>query len=418
MLEESVLNYHIVLQWKINKIAFLNVLEELRDKHLFLNRQCSTEISFLPPLLLPSVLFHRWTDQWGITVNWLWSCSLIFQKWTVPSFSRCTCYEWQRRHVAFIDFSLLEKEYFPVSMSIQFRLLMGINLNEESTDSLFFVVSLLPWSCTQNLLLSFYRIFFELMLCKLTTNLFDPWKILTQLLIRPQFWCSFGSLHEIVRDLQCLLTWKNVQLRNPVPTQNLLNCLVVTAFQFVIHIVAIENLICWVTTIWRNVFFFFFDNTGHEWGTWLSHHNGSLVNDANVLPETQTRRDPRLNIQDWRARVRNGWYGASLRPGEETDTRVRFLWETSANLTNKHNQLGTLTVTHQHWINTLLAASSGRQSCSINLCTPSVRFPVCAEETREWWLQQRQIDWNNLINTISLNWWQLWDGRQSKQRNQ
>ena len=159
-------------------------------------------------------------------------------------------------------------------MSIQFLLLMGTILDEESADSLFFVVLLLPSSCMQNLLHSFYRIFFELMLCKFITNLFDPWEILTQLLIRSQFWCSFGSLHEIVRDLQCLSSWNIVQLRNPAPIQNLLNYLVVTAFQFVIHIVAIENLFCWVTTIWRNVYF---DNTEHEWGTWLSHHNGSLV---------------------------------------------------------------------------------------------------------------------------------------------
>ena len=58
-------------------------------------------------------------------------------------------------------------------------------------------------------------------LCKFITNLFDPWKILTQLLIRSQFWCSFGSLHEIVRDLQCLSSWNIVQLRNPAPIQNL-----------------------------------------------------------------------------------------------------------------------------------------------------------------------------------------------------
>ena len=193
--------------------------------------------------------FHRLTDQWGISLNWLWSCSLIFQWWTVPSSSRCTCYEWRRRYDTSIDSSLLEKEYFPVSMSIQFLLLMGINLDEESADSFFFVVLLLPSSCTQNLLHSFYGIFFELMLCKFTTTSFDPWEILTQLLIRPQFWCSFGSLHEIVRDLQCLSSWNIVQLKNPVPIQNLLNYLVVTAFQFVIHIVAIENLICWVTTI-------------------------------------------------------------------------------------------------------------------------------------------------------------------------
>ena len=41
-----------------------------------------------------------------------------------------------------------------------------------------------------------------------------------------------------------------------------------------------------------------------------------------------------------------------------------------------------------------LASTSAQrlQSCSINLCTPSVRFRLCAEETREWWLRQRQIE--------------------------
>ena len=141
---------------------------------------------FVPPPAAKRA-FHRLTDQRGIGANWLWSCSLIFQRCTAPSSFRCTCYEWRRRYVTFIDFSLLEKEYFPVSMSIQFLLLMGINLDEESADSFFLVVLLLPSSCTQNLLLSFYRIFFELMLCKFITNLFDPWEILTQLLIRPNF---------------------------------------------------------------------------------------------------------------------------------------------------------------------------------------------------------------------------------------
>ena len=192
--------------------------------------------------------FHRLTDQWGISGNWLWSCSLIFQRWTAPSSSRCTCYEWRRRYVTFIDSSLSEKEYFPVSMSIQFLLLMVTILDDESADSLFFVVLLLPSICIQNLLHSFYRIFFELMLCKFITNI-GSMRNSYPTSNTAQFWCSFGSLHEIVRDLQCLSSWNIVQLRNPAPIQNLLNYLVVTAFQFVIHIVAIENLICWVTTI-------------------------------------------------------------------------------------------------------------------------------------------------------------------------
>ena len=115
--------------------------------------------------------------------------------------------------------------------------------------------------------------------------------------------------------------------------------------------------------------------------------------DANALAcGTSQKRPPSEHPRLASTSAQRLWYGASLRPGEETDKRVRLLWQTSANLTSKHNQLGTLTVTYQHWINTLLAASSGRQSCSINLCTPSVRFRVCTEETREWWLQQRQIE--------------------------
>ena len=77
------------------------------------------------------------------------------------------------------------------------------------------------------------------------------------------------------------------------------------------------------------------------------------------------------------------WNGASLGPGEEMDKRVRFLRETSAVLTSARPSWHVHCLPHQLWISTLLAASSGHKSCAINLCTPSVRFSVCAdEETR------------------------------------
>ena len=79
-------------------------------------------------------------------------------------------------------------------------------------------------------------------------------------------------------------------------------------------------------------------------------------------------------------RLRNG---ARPRPGEETDESVRFLRETSADLPCEHDQLGTSTVLHQLWKGSLLAASSCHQSCAINLCTPSVRFSICAERRDE-----------------------------------
>ena len=75
--------------------------------------------------------FHLLSDQWGECGNWIWRFSLILQKWIAPSSSRCTCCEWRRRNVTFFDTSLLEKEYFPGSISIQFLLSMGTILGEE-----------------------------------------------------------------------------------------------------------------------------------------------------------------------------------------------------------------------------------------------------------------------------------------------
>ena len=85
-----------------------------------------------------------------------------------------------------------------------------------------------------------------------------------QLLIRAQFWCSLESillvvmlrplleecihdrpLHEIAWDLQCLSSWHTVhsqqhsEILHPYKIYSIY--LVVTAFQFVLHIVAIDN---------------------------------------------------------------------------------------------------------------------------------------------------------------------------------
>ena len=60
-----------------------------------------------------------------------------------------------------------------------------------------------------------------------------------------------------------------------------------------------------------------------------------------------------------------------------------FSRATSADLLCVHGQLGSSTVPHQLRIGSLLAASSCHQSCAINLCTPSVRFPICAERRDE-----------------------------------
>ena len=125
------------------------------------------------------------------------------------------------------------------------------------------------------------------LLFKFITNLFDPWEILTQewvlslftdiilistpylpckqqvaisntgpILVFPwihPFGCdassSLGSvvpLHEIVRILQCLSSWNTVRLQQHSeilhPYKICSICLVVIAFQFVLHTVAIEDL--------------------------------------------------------------------------------------------------------------------------------------------------------------------------------
>ena len=110
-----------------------------------------------------------------------------------------------------------------------------------------------------------------------------------------------------------------------------------------------------------------------------------------VAPTIQQMQTPWLRhkpkwTQDWRARVRNGSGMSESSPWRGDGKSVRFPRVTSADLLCVHGRLGSSTVPHQLRIGSLLAASSCHQSCAINLCTPSVRFPICAdEERREWY---------------------------------
>ena len=64
MLEVVARNNNIVLWRRINKIASWMSFEELGDKQLLLNHQCSTEIFFLLLLLLPNMLsIDRQTNE-------------------------------------------------------------------------------------------------------------------------------------------------------------------------------------------------------------------------------------------------------------------------------------------------------------------------------------------------------------------
>ena len=127
ILEESALNYNIVLQWRINKIASWMSLKS-SENCLFLNHQCSTGIFFLLPAAKHT--FHRSSDQWIDCGNWFWRFSGILPKWTAPSSSRCTCWEWRRRWITFFETSYAERECFPGSISIQFLLFIGMILGE------------------------------------------------------------------------------------------------------------------------------------------------------------------------------------------------------------------------------------------------------------------------------------------------
>ena len=193
MLEESTLNYHIVLQWRINEGSMkdqwdyvLNDLEELGDKQLFLKYQCSSDISFLVLLLLPSIISNdRLTNVILVEIDFddnSWSCRIellrrflvvlfesVEEDWLLSSKSRT-----QR-----------EKNLLVQYQSTFFHSSEWCSVNQQV---LFFVVLLLSliWlqhpshsvcnacssgrSAGTSVLLWFESI----------TNLFDPWEILTQ----------------------------------------------------------------------------------------------------------------------------------------------------------------------------------------------------------------------------------------------
>ena len=113
--------------------------------------------------------------------------SLVLQKWTAPSSSRCTCCEWRRRWITFFETSCSEREYFPGSISIQFLLSMWTILSEEPAGFLLCGFAFAFDRHAKSFASSFnaYSLSWTpeipiSLLFKFTTNLFDPWEILTQ----------------------------------------------------------------------------------------------------------------------------------------------------------------------------------------------------------------------------------------------
>ena len=96
-LEEAAVKFD---QWD----CVLNDLEELGGTRLHLTNQYNTGIFFSPPPAAKHA-FHRPSDQWIDCGKWLWRFSFILQKWTAPSSSRCTCWEWRRRWITFFNTS-------------------------------------------------------------------------------------------------------------------------------------------------------------------------------------------------------------------------------------------------------------------------------------------------------------------------
>ena len=235
--------------------------------------------------------FHLLSDQWMDCGNWFWRFSLILQ-WIAPSSSQCICWEWRKRNVTFFDTTYSEREYFPGSISIRFLLSVGKILGEKPAGSLLcgfaFAFDRHKKSFALNAYYSSWSSGISCsLLFKFITNLFYPWEILTQewvlslfkdqilistpyfsmqipgcnIVIRAQFWCFTGSillvvmlllpleecihdkpLHQIVKIMQCLSSWKTVHSRQHSeilhPYRIYSICLVVTASQFVLHIVA------------------------------------------------------------------------------------------------------------------------------------------------------------------------------------
>ena len=219
--------------------------------------------------------------------------SLILQNWTAPSCSRCTCGPWRRR-INFFDISKTESEYFPGSTSVQILFSIGTVLGGEPAGSLLRGFALVFDRHAKSFASSFDASWYSGISCsllfKFITNMFDPWEFLTKewelslfkdiiLISTPYLPCKqqvatsnmgpillfpwihpFGCddlhlleecirdmpLHKILKNLRCLSSWSIVQFQQHSgilhPYKNYLICLVVTAFQFVLHIVAIEDL--------------------------------------------------------------------------------------------------------------------------------------------------------------------------------
>ena len=324
-LEESTLNHYIVLQWRINKIASWMSLKSSETNHCSWSNSAVLESSFIS-----SSCCQACFPSTVRPMNRLWELVLkIF--FHSPEINRSIffsmhCCEWRRRNVTFFDTSLSEKEYFPGSMSIQFLLPMGTIFGKEPASSLLcgfpfafehaksFAFSFNAYSSCWSYAISVSLLF------KFITNLFDPWEILTQewvlslskdqiLISTPYLPCIslaatsytgpilvFPWIHPFGCDAPSSLgrvysrqatTWNCVRsavsfvmmycpfqttLRNPASIQNLLKLSCCDSF-------SIRCPHCC-----RRKFSFAGSSqskgtsvliTEHEWGTWVSHHNGS-----------------------------------------------------------------------------------------------------------------------------------------------
>ena len=311
MLEESALDYNIVLQWRINKTASWVSLKSSEINNYSWTISEALEYPFYSSSCCQTCFLSIVRRM-----NTLWELNLkIFLH--SPELCRSVFFS---MHLLWMTNS--EKYYFPGSMSIQLLVSMGTILGEESAFFLLcdfafafdrhakaFALNFIAYSSSWSSGTSVSLLF------KFITNWFDPWEILTQewvlslfkekiltstpylsckklvamqLPIRDQCWCFLGSslsvvillllleecIHDrslclIVRDLQCLSSWSAVHSHQHseilYPYRIFSICLVVTTSQSILHIVAIENL-CTLGHHYR---------TENEWGTWLSHHNKS-----------------------------------------------------------------------------------------------------------------------------------------------
>ena len=132
-MEESARNDNSVLQWRINRIASWM---SLRSSEIIIPDSSVQywNLLFAPPAAKHA--FHRLWDQWTDCGNRFCRFSFILQKWSAPSSSRCTCWEWRRRWFTFFEISYAERKCYPCSMSIQFLLSMEMIFDEEPVSSL------------------------------------------------------------------------------------------------------------------------------------------------------------------------------------------------------------------------------------------------------------------------------------------